>query len=325
MGGKRIMTKQRVWITGACGFMGQHMADLLIEQGYEVLATTFKERATTDIKQLNKKARIEECDIRNTKIVDYLVKDFQPEKIFHLAAQSYPTVSWEEPQYTLETNVIGTTNVFEAVKKFAPDCKILNACSSAEYGFVNSDEVPILETHQLNPLHPYGVSKLAQEKLAYQYWKNFGVNSVSIRIFNTTGPKKVGDVCSDFTRRLVEIEKGKRLERILPVGNITTRRAIIDVRDTLNGFCLALDKGKMGEVYNLSGGIVYSMEGIINYLKEAVDFGFEIKQDSRLMRPTDEPVIYGDSSKIKNDTGWRQEILLSKTLKDMIDYWRNTL
>jgi GDP-4-dehydro-6-deoxy-D-mannose reductase len=319
------MEKQRAWITGACGFMGQHLTDLLLEQGYDVLSTVFKERATTDINQLNKKARIEECDIRNKKVVDYLLKDFKPSKIFHLAAQSYPTVSWEEPQFTFETNVIGTTNIFEAVKRFAPDCKILNACSSAEYGFVDADEVPIKESHELNPLHPYGVSKLAQEKLAYQYWKNFGVNSVSIRIFNTTGPKKVGDVCSDFTRRLVEIEKGKRLESILPVGNITTRRAITDVRDTLNGFCLALDKGKMGEVYNLSGEIVYSMEGIINYLKEMVDFNFDIKQDSRLMRPTDEPVIYGDSSKIKNDTGWKQEILLSKTLKDMLNYWREIL
>jgi GDP-4-dehydro-6-deoxy-D-mannose reductase len=317
--------KERAWITGACGFMGHHLTDILIGQGYEVLSTVFKERATTDIKQLNKKARIEECDIRNAKIVNYLVKDFRPSKIFHLAAQSYPTVSWEEPQFTLETNVIGTTNIFEAVKNHIPNCKILNAGSSAEYGFVNSDEVPINESHALNPLHPYGVSKLAQEKLAYQYWKNFGVDSVTIRIFNTTGPKKVGDVCSDFTRRIVEMEKGKRLEKILPVGNITTKRAITDVRDTLNGFCLALDKGTSGEVYNLSGETVYSMGEIIDHLKGMIDFGFEVKQDSRLMRPTDEPVIYGDSSKIKKDTGWKQQIPLDKTLRDMLNYWREVL
>jgi GDP-4-dehydro-6-deoxy-D-mannose reductase len=319
------MSKQRVWITGACGFMGHHLTNLLVEQGYEVLATTFRERATTDIKQLNKKARIEECDIRNTKIVDYLMQDFQPEKIFHLAAQSYPTASWEEPQFTFETNSIGTINVFEAVKKIAPDCKILNACTSAEYGFVNPDEVPVKESHDLNPLQPYGVSKLAQEKLAYQYWKNFGINSVSMRIFNTTGPKKVGDVCSDFTRRLVEIEKGKRLERILPVGNIGTRRGITDVRDTIAGFCLALDKAKMGEVYNISGEKVYQIEEIIDYLRTMVDFDFEVKQDSRLMRPTDEPVIYGDSSKFKQATGWKQQIPLDKTLKDMLNYWREVL
>jgi GDP-4-dehydro-6-deoxy-D-mannose reductase len=319
------MEKPRAWITGACGFMGQYLTQLLLEQGYEVLSTVFKERATTDIKQLNKKARIEECDIRNEKIVNYLVKDFKPEKIFHLAAQSYPTVSLEEPQYTLETNVIGTTNVFEAVKKFVPECRILNACTSAEYGFVTSDEVPVLESHALNPLQPYGVSKVAQEKLAYQYFKNFGINSVSIRIFNTTGPKKVGDVCSDFTRRLVEIEKGKRLERILPVGNIETRRGITDVRDTINGFCLALDKAEMGEVYNISGEKVYRIREIIDYLREMVEFEFDIKQDSRLMRPTDEPVIYGDSSKFKQATGWKQQIPLDKTLKDMLNYWREVL
>lgn len=319
------MEKERIWITGACGFMGQHLTDILIGQGYEVLSTVFKERATTDINKLNKKARIEECDIRNEKVVNYLVQDFHPSKIFHLAAQSYPTVSWIEPQFTLETNVIGTTNIFEAIKKYAPDCKILNAGSSAEYGFVGAEEVPIKEDHSLNPLHPYGVSKLAQEKLAYQYWKNFGVKSVTMRIFNTTGPKKIGDVCSDFTRKLIEMEKGKRLEKILPVGNLTTKRAITDVRDTLNGFCLALDKGNPGDVYNLSGEKVYSMKEIVDYLKPMVGFDFEVKQEPKLMRPTDEPVIYGDSFKFKRDTGWRQEIPLDKTLKDMLNYWRAAL
>ena len=319
------MEKQRAWITGACGFMGQHLTDLLINQGYEVLSTVFSERATTDTSKLHKNARVEECDIRNEKKVYSLMQDFNPSKIFHLAAQSYPTVSWTEPQYTLDVNIIGTANIFEGVKKYAPNCKILNACSSAEYGFVNAEEVPINENHSLNPLHPYGVSKLAQEKLAYQYWKNFGINSVSMRIFNTTGPKKTNDVCSDFTRRLIEIEKGKKLERNLLVGNITTKRAITDVRDTLNGFCLALDKGNSGEVYNISGEKVYCIGEILNYLKGMVDFEFEVKQDPKLMRPTDEPIIYGDSSKFQRDTGWKQQISLETTLNDMLNYWRETL
>lgn len=319
------MEQEKIWITGACGFMGQHLTDFLIQKGYNVLSTTFPERATTDISQLNKKATIIKCDVRDKKRVDSIVESFGPSKIFHLAAQSYPTVSWEEPQYTLETNVIGTINIFEAVKKFNPECKILNACSSAEYGFVNADEVPITEEHSLNPLHPYGVSKLAQEKLAYQYFKNFGIKSVSMRIFNTTGPKKVNDVCSDFTKRLIEIEKGKNLERTLLVGNVTTKRAITDVRDTINGFYLALERATPGEVYNISGETVYEIEEIIGYLREIVDFDFELKTDPKLIRPTDEPIIYGDSSKFKKDTGWSQSIPLKKTLNDMLDYWRATL
>ena len=317
------MEKEKVWITGACGFMGQHLTDFLIKKGYSVLSTTY--HPTTNIKELNSQATIIECDVRDKKRVYSIVESFQPSKIFHLAAQSYPTVSWEDPWYTLETNVIGTTNIFEAAKAFAPGCKILNACTSAEYGFVRPDEVPVKEDHQLNPLQPYGVSKLAQEKLAYQYFKNFGIQSVSVRIFNTTGPKKVNDVCSDFTRRLIEIEKGKNLEKRLIVGNITTQRAITDVRDIINAFDIALDKSTMGEVYNLSGDHVYQINDIIETLRKLVNFEFTVEQDRRLIRSTDEPIIYGDSSKFKKETGWDQKIPLEITLKDMLNYWRETL
>lgn len=317
------MEKERVWITGACGFMGQHLTDFLVNKGYEVLSTTY--HPTTNIDELNKKAVIMECDIRDKKRVYSIVESFCPSKIFHLAAQSYPTVSWEDPWYTFETNVIGTTNIFEAVKSFAPECKILNACTSGEYGFVTAEEVPITEEHSLNPLHPYGVSKLAQEKLAYQYFKNFGVKSISVRIFNTTGPKKVNDVCSDFTRRLIEIEKGIKPERTLLVGNLDTQRAITDVRDVIEAFDLALDRATIGEVYNLSGRRVYRIGAIVDTLKQLVPFNFEIKQDQKLIRTTDEPIIYGDSSKFKQETEWEPKIPIEKTLEDMLNYWRKTL
>lgn len=318
-----MIGKERVWITGAGGFMGQHLTDFFIKKDCEVLATTF--HPTTNIEELNKKAIIFECDIRDKEKVKFLMRLFKPDKIFHLAAQSYPTVSWEDPWYTIETNILGTVNLFEAAKEFNPNCKILNACTSAEYGFVNPEEVPIKEEHSLNPLQPYGVSKLAQEKLAYQYWKNFGVKSISVRIFNTTGPKKVKDVCSDLTRRLVEIEKGINKERKLIVGNIETKRAITDVRDLIRAFDLALDRATIGEVYNLSGEKVYQISEIIETLRRLVGFDFEVIKDQKLIRPTDEPIIYGDSSKFKKETNWSQEISLEKTLKDMLDYWRMTL
>jgi len=317
------MGKERVWITGACGFMGQHLTDFLIKKNYEVLSTTY--HPTTNIKELNPKATRMKCDVRNKKRVYSIIESFQPSKIFHLAAQSYPTVSWENPWYTIETNVLGTTNIFEGVKRFAPECRILNACTSGEYGLVTAEEVPIKEEHSLNPLHPYGVSKLAQEKLANQYFQNFGIQSVSVRIFNTTGPKKVNDVCSDFTRRLIEIEKGKNLEKKLLVGRTDTQRAITDVRDIINAFDIALDRATMGEVYNLSGDQVYRIEDIIEILKKMVKFDFTLEQDQKLIRPTDEPIIYGDSSKFKKETGWSQKIPLEKTLSDMLDYWRQTL
>jgi len=311
------------WVTGAAGFMGDYLAEMLVGKGHEVLATYY--RPTTDVKNIDRRARIEECDIRDRKRVKGLLSEFKPDRIFHLAAQSYPTVSWEEPWYTIETNVIGTINIFEGIKELGLDCKILNACSSAEYGFVSHEEVPLREEHSLKPLHPYGVSKVAQEMLAYQYFVNFGIKSISLRIFNTTGPRKVNDVCSDFTKRLVKIERGRNPERKLKVGNLKTKRAITDVRDAVRAFQLALDKATFGETYNLSGERVYEIEEIIDLLKELVNFNFEVEVDSKLLRPTDEPIIYGDSEKFKQDTGWKQEIPLEITLEDMLDHWRRVL
>ena len=303
--------------------MGQHLTEFLINKGFTVLSTYF--RPTTNIDELHMDCIKMECDIRDKEKVFSIVKDFQPDHIYHLAAQSFPTVSWEDPWYTMETNVIGTVNIFEAVKKFKTNCKILNACTSAEYGFVEPHETPIKEDHALNPLQPYGVSKLAQEKLAYQYFKNFNILSISLRIFNTTGPKKINDVCADFTKRLVEIELGINPEKKLIVGNLETQRAITDVRDTIRGFYLALEKGQMGEVYNISGEKVYKISDIIEILRHLVNFEFTLKPDPKLFRSTDEAVIYGDSSKFKQDTEWKQEIPLEQTLKDMLDYWRLTL
>ncbi|MBT4135786.1 GDP-mannose 4,6-dehydratase [archaeon] len=313
----------KAWITGGGGFMGPHLAKYLLDKGYEVLSTYY--RPTTDINGIDSRARVEECDVRDKEKVFRLMQEFMPDKVFHLAAQSYPTVSWDEPNYTAESNIIGTTNIFEAVKKFNPECKILNAGSSAEYGFVNPDEVPVKESHALNPLHPYGVSKVAQEMLAYQYYKNFNLKPITIRIFNTTGPRKVNDVCADFTKRLIEIEKGINNDKRLRVGNLKTRRAITDVRDLIRAFDLALDCGEIGKTYNVSGEKVYEIGDIILKLRELVDFDFELYEDPKLIRPTDEPIIFGDNYKFKCKTNWRQEIKLEKTLKDMLDYWRSVL
>jgi GDP-4-dehydro-6-deoxy-D-mannose reductase len=174
-------------------------------------------------------------------------------------------------------------------------------------------------------LHPYGVSKVAQDLLTYQYYKNFGIKGIRARIFNTTGPRKVNDVCADFTKRAVEIEKGLS-ERKMRVGNLDTKRAITDVRDLIRAFWMLTEEGKHGDVYNLSGAEVYTMREIMEKVLELTGLeNVEVWQDPALIRPTDEPVIFGSTEKLKAKTGWKQEIPLEKTLKDMIEYWRTVL
>jgi len=314
--------RMNILVTGAGGMMGSHILDFLVEKGHNVLGIDFV--PTTDIKQLNPKATYIECDIRDRNKLTNLLNWFKPKIIFHLAAQSYPTVSWQRPEYTIETNVLGTINLFEAVKELNLDTIILNAGSSGEYGYVEEKDVPVKENRELKPLHPYGVSKVAQELLAYQYYKNFGIKSITIRIFNTTGPKKVNDVCSDFTKQIVLMEKGFQ-EPILFVGNINTKRAITDVRDLIEAFWLAVHKCDFGEGYNVSGEKLYLIKDIIEILRELTSIHFDIQVDQKLIRSTDEPVIYGDSTKFKEKTGWVQKIDIKTTLKDMLDYWRKNL
>lgn len=200
---------RRVMITGVGGMVGSHLAESLIADGHQVVGTFY--RPTIDLSELSDdRLQLREMDVRYAPHVSSVVEEVRPDWIFHLAAQSYPTVSWDRPQETLETNVVGTTNVFEAVRSlrkktgYAPT--VVAACSSAQYGAsLLTSNGPISEGAEFQPLHPYGVSKVATDLLAYQYFKSDGIRSIRARIFNSSGPRKRGDVISDFARRIAAL------------------------------------------------------------------------------------------------------------------------
>jgi GDP-mannose 4,6-dehydratase len=255
--------------------------------------------------------------------VEEIIKKIMPERIYHLAAQSFPTVSWDEPVRTLDTNVIGTTHIFETIKKIELDTVVVVACSSAEYGFVTEDEVPVAETHVLLPLHPYGVSKVGQDLLAYQYFQNFGIKTVRARLFNTTGPRKTNDVCSDFTSRIVKIEKG--MEDRMLVGNLEPKRDITDVADVINALWLLGEKGKMGDAYNICSSKAYRIKDVLDMAVGLSTANIDVKVDENKLRPTDEPIIMGDNTKIRTDCGWVPKMTMEETLDRMLTYWREVL
>lgn len=316
----------KILVTGAGGMVGSHMVELLYVQGHDVLGSYY--RPTTDITEIDPSIKMMECDVRYYHSVLNMISGFQPEQIYHLAAQSYPTVSWLRPQETIETNINGTINVFEAIKevrKRSPgyDPMVIVACSSAEYGeTLNGLEDPyVKETDELKPLHPYGVSKVGQDLISFQYHMNDHIRCIRVRIFNSTGTRKVNDVTSDFTYRAVEAEKKGIFE--LRVGNLESRRAIMDQRDLIRGLLLLGKRGRMGEVYNLSSEYIYQMKDIISIIEAEIGHRFEIKTDPALLRPTDEKIIVGDVEKLKRDTGWKQEITMERTIRDMLQYWRD--
>lgn len=318
----------KVLVTGAGGMVGSHMVELLHGQGHDVLGTYYK--PTTDITELDPAIKMEECDVRYYQAVLRVIMQFQPEQIYHLAAQSYPTVSWSHPEATMETNINGTINIYEAIKAVRMvrpdyDPMVVVACSSAEYGqTLNELEDPYVEeTAELKPLHPYGVSKVGQDLLSFQYFMNNHIRCIRVRIFNSTGTRKVNDVTSDFTKRAVLAEKSGVYE--LQVGNLETRRAIMDQRDLINGLMLLAEKGRAGEVYNLSSERCYQMRDIVTMIEEQIGHKFKIKVDPKLLRPTDEKIIIGNVEKLKRDTGWSQQIDMEQTIADMLDYWRRKL
>lgn len=318
-----------ILVTGAGGMVGSHMVEFFHARKESVIGTYYK--PTIDIKELPPEIKMIECDIRYAPNIERIIMEYQPEQIYHLAAQSYPTVSWKHPYETMEINVNGTVAVFEAVKKVREflnhdyDPMVVVACSSAEYGdtfnHLYESEIYIKETAELRPLHPYGVSKVGQDLIAFQYFMNDHIRCIRARIFNSTGVRKTNDVTSDFTYRAVQAEKQGVYE--LRVGNLETSRAIMDQRDLVNALVLLAEKGKSGDVYNISSERIYQMQEIVKMIEKQIGHDLKIKVDSALLRPTDERIIVGDVTKLKRDTGWEQKVPMEQTIKDMLDYWRS--
>jgi GDP-4-dehydro-6-deoxy-D-mannose reductase len=306
-----------VMITGAAGFIGGFLANHTLQAGAGLLGigVTHPPEWTGGAFEL--------CDVRDAERITHLLSTFRPDRIFHLAAQSYPTVSLVQPRETMDINAGGTINLFECIRSAGISPVVVVACSSAEYGFVDAKDLPVRETHPLHPLHPYGVSKVAQDLLAAQYFATYALPTVRIRIFNTTGPGKLGDVCSDLARRAVEIELGMRAPS-LQVGNIT-KRAIIDARDLVRGLWMSVDCCTMGDVYNLGANRIYSIQEVIDTIRSEAKVPFAVEQDPALLRPCDEPVIAGDVTKFQSCSGWAPQVPLITTLHDMMEWWRAKL
>jgi GDP-4-dehydro-6-deoxy-D-mannose reductase len=251
--------------------------------------------------------------------------EIKPDRIFHLAAQSFVPTSWKCPSETFAINAIGQINLFEAILSLGLSPKIQVAGSSEEYGFVHPEELPMKETNPLRPLSPYAVSKVAQDLLAYQYFQSYGLKTVRTRGFNHTGPRR-GDVfiCSNFAKQIVEIEKQKK-EPVIWVGNLDAKRDFTDVRDTVRAYWLSLEKGEEGEVYNIGSGKARSMKEILDMLIAISGTDVKIEVDHQRLRPSDVPILESDCSKFHALTGWEPHIPFEKSLEDLLDFWRETV
>ena len=336
----------KILISGANGFLGSHLTDYCIKQGKKVYGIDLPDRPLKNlshytqgkllfssdekIKMFDEFIQIPtssedfifiEGDLNNAELLEKIIKKTNPKYIFHFGAQPLVIPSWEDPVTTIKTNVIGTINIFEAIKKHKIKTRVIVACTSAEYGTTTSINRPLKETDPLLAIHPYGISKIATELLARQYYINFGIEAINIRFFNQTGPRKIGDACADFISKIAKIEL-ELTEPVIEVGNLNPYRDFTGIRDSLNAIWLAATKGKPGETYNVCSGKKIQIRQILNIALSFSSKKIEVRENTpKKLRKTDEDIILGDNSKIKKELGWEVSTPFEETLKDMYEYW----
>lgn len=316
------ISKERALITGITGFAGSHLAELLLSYGYKVSGIVRARSKTDNIDHIRHKLHLEDADLLDSHSLYSIIGKIKPNYIFHLAAQSFVQSSWASPANTMEINIVGSVNLFEAVKRVGLNPVIQIACSSEEYGLVYPSELPVKEDNPLRPQSPYAVSKVAMDYLGYQYFQSYKMNIIRTRGFNHTGPRR-GEVfvTSNFARQIAMIEKGK-VEPVIHVGDLTTERDWTDVRDMVKGYLLAVQKGKSGEVYNICSEKAIKVGDMLNMLLSYSRKKVKIRRDISRLRPSDVPILLGNCSKFKKLTGWKPEIPFAQTMKDLLNYWR---
>jgi GDP-4-dehydro-6-deoxy-D-mannose reductase len=313
-----------VLITGITGFAGSHLAEYILTEHPSVKVSGFvRWRSRMDnVKDILDKIELHEADLKDMVSLKKALAVIKPDKVFHLAAQSFVPTSWKLPAETFAINALGQINLFETLLDLKLNPKFQIAGSSEEYGMVHPHEVPMKETNSLRPLSPYAVSKVAQDLLGYQYHQSYGLRTVRTRGFNHTGPRR-GDVfvTSNFAKQVAEIEKGLK-PPVIHVGNLEAKRDFTDVRDMVRAYWLATEKCEDGDVYNIGSGKTYVMQDMLDMLLGMSKVKVKVEVDPARLRPSDVPILLADASKFVKQTGWQPRIPFATTLKDLLNYWR---
>jgi len=305
-------------ITGVTGFAGSHLAEHLLSEGDEVYGICRWRSKTDNIAGVSG-IHLLNGDIRDATCLRRILSEVNPDAVYHLAAQSFVLESWNSPLETLTTNVLGTAALLEAARACS-HCVVHVAGSSEEYGLI--DKIPITESFPLRPQSPYAVSKVACDLLAQQYYRSFCIRTVVTRAFNHTGPRR-GEVfvTSTFAKQIAEIEKGK--QPVIKVGNLDARRDFSDVRDIVRAYRLAVLRCRYGEPYNVCSGVARKVSEVLDLLLSLSKVkNIRIERDANRMRPSDVPILLGDCSKFRKETGWKPTYLFGQTMLDLLNYWR---
>lgn len=317
----------KVLITGITGMVGSHLAEYFLSSfpEVEVHGLVRWRSPLRNIKGILPRIKLHQGDLRDLNSLVVLLRNVKPDRIHHLAAQSYVDMSFVAPADTLNSNIIGTCNLLDAIRIVGINPRV-HICSSSEvYGQVRPDEIPITEHTPLRPASPYAVSKVGEDMIAYQYGLSYQLDLVRTRMFTHTGPRR-GDVFaeSSFARQIAEIEANKKTGPVL-VGNLDSVRTLADVRDAVQAYKLLLDKCPGGEVYNIGGNETMTVGEILETLKSLARVPIEHKVDPARLRPSDVTLQIPDTTKFHKATNWTPQIPARQTLSDLLDYQREAV
>jgi GDP-4-dehydro-6-deoxy-D-mannose reductase len=313
--------KLRVLITGATGFAGGHLIPALEAEGpsaFEIFGTAYPDPPALS------EGRLFPLDLRSGEDVIGLMAKVRPDWVFHLAAVSNVRRSWQMRRETIETNVLGTHNLLEGVRRSAPGARVLFVSSSDVYGYGDPLAGPLDEGAAVQVVDPYAYSKAAGEMLCGFYGKVEKIDIVIARPFPHAGPGQAPDfVCSDWARQIAEIENGERAP-ILKVGNTDVRRDFTDVRDVVWAYVLLLRKGRRGETYNICSGRSIALREILDFLtgEASGKVPISVEVDPAKLRKSDVPALISSNRKINAETGWSPRVPMEQTLRDLLAFWR---
>ncbi|MBT5192663.1 MAG: NAD-dependent epimerase/dehydratase family protein [Rhodospirillaceae bacterium] len=302
-------------VTGARGFIGGHLLDRLRADGHQAHGIS---RGYGDDGR-NQASHELTGDVRDQKQMQAILRQTRPDIIFHCAAQSYPGIAWKAPLDTFEANAVGTLSLLQSMIDVDLSPRVVICSSSAVYGSGNGRD-PINESHALAPADPYGLSKVTQEEIGRYFVRNHSTDVVFARPFFVMGPRKEGDVCSDFAREIVTIESGAK--DTISVGNLEVYRDFLDINDAVEAMLLLADRGKGGEAYNICSGDGQSIQSILDILMrhcKRPEISVSVAADK--LRKNDLKYRVGDCEKLQA-LGWTAKVSLETSLPNILQYWR---
>ena len=319
----------RILITGGSGFVAPYMAEYVLSlKSKHKIFVVFRQQSNDGQfdrfpERLLRKINVVRCDLENAASVQRMMLKVRPDKIFHLAAHSFVKSSFDDPEECLKNNILVTLNLLEAARELKEKPIFHFAGSSEEYGYVLPRECPIKETNELRPLSPYGVSKVACEKLLYQYWMSYKIPVVLTRTFNHEGAGRGRQFfISNMCWQIIDAVKKGKSEFTIKVGNLNAIRDITHVEDVVRAYWYATESCKYGEVYNIGSGKSYRMKDILDEILRQAPIKVKVKVDKNRLRPSDVEVLICNYSKFRRRTGWKPKYTIKDVVRDNLEYWR---